>query len=580
MDFVATLGIHDAHDAGAALVSEGRVVGAVNEERFTKRKNDVGLPVNSIRYLLNGLQSEEIEQVAVPWYGGSALFARVFPKLEQKRRDLWRKAAKKPTRLRMHIQNLAFRLIQNQNPKVFWKFMGTHVGGYFLAKRLHSLGIDKKIVFVEHHMAHAASAYFASGFKEALVVTLDGAGDGLSGTVSLADKGHFERLASFNASASLGLLYGAATLACDLKYSEDEGKLMSLAAYSYPETIPELAKMVKYDEKAKQLVSSMGVKYEFELAEYIKDHILWKYNREALAFGVQRYVEEQVSKIINQFINETGVRNVAVAGGLFSNVIINMMLNESPEIKDFFVFPHMGDGGLAMGAAYFADFQEHGRLANKQIENLYYGPEYSDIDIEKELKKHANKHEIEYEEVSDIAKYVADEIGENNKIVLWFQGRMEYGPRALGNRSVLALADKPENRDKINIIIKRRPYYQPFASTILEEDAKLLLNPYPRPNRFMTVGYKVIPEKFPELVAASHIDKTTRPQILGKENKLYRALLQEVKKKTGYGAILNTSLNKHGMPIVMSPEDALWTLENTGAKYLAIGNFYVEKKEK
>ncbi len=572
---MAILGIHDAHDAGAALVNNGSIIAAINEERFTKRKNDVGFPVNSVRYLAK--QGEEIEKVAVAWYGGSALFARVMPSLERKRRDLWRKAAKKPGRIRMHLHNFVFRLIQDQRPHALWRYMGTHIGGSIIARRLKDAGLDKKIVFVEHHLAHAASAYYASGFKEALVITLDGAGDGLSGTVSIGDNGKLERLASFKASASLGLLYGAATLACDLKYSEDEGKLMSLAAYSYPETIPELEKIVRYDEKKKQLVSNFGVKYEFELAEYIKDHLLWKYNREALAYGVQKYVEEQVMKIVNQFIKETGIRNVCVAGGLFSNIIINMLINESPEVKDFFVFPHMGDGGLAAGAALYADFMEHGRLG-KGIKDLYFGPEYSNLEIEELLKKEAKEKKIEYEEVEDIAKYTAEKIAEENKIVLWFQGRMEYGPRALGNRSVLALPNYPENRDQVNIIIKRRPYYQPFASTILEEDAAKLLNPYPRPNRFMTVGYKIKPEEFPKLVAASHIDKTTRPQILGSENKLYRELIEAVKKKTGLGAVLNTSFNKHGMPIVMTPEDALWTLHNTGAKYLAIGNFFVTKE--
>ncbi|MEM0147195.1 MAG: carbamoyltransferase C-terminal domain-containing protein, partial [Candidatus Micrarchaeaceae archaeon] len=301
---------------------------------------------------------------------------------------------------------------------------------------------------------------------------------------------------------------------------------------------------------------------------------------EALAYAVQRHTEEQVMKIVKQFISETGIRYVAVAGGLFSNVIVNMLINELPEVKDFFVFPQMGDGGLALGAAYLVDFQEHGKLVRKQINNLYFGPEYTDIEIEQAIKKHTEVQSIEYQEISDIAKYVSAKIAEENKIVLWFQGRMEYGPRALGNRSVLALPSDPKNRDKVNIIIKRRPYYQPFASTILEEDAQKLLNPYIRPNRFMTVGYKVIPERFHELVAASHIDMTTRPQILGDENEEYRELLLGIRKKTGFGAVLNTSLNKHGMPIVMSPDDALWTLENTGAEYLAIGNFFVEKKHK
>jgi carbamoyltransferase len=570
------LGIHDAHDAGAAIVHNGEVVGAVNEERFTKRKNDVGFPENAIKYLLKDLD-DDITKVAIPWIGGSALFARVYPDLEVRRRLLWRRQAPKPSRLKMQLTDLIFKLVQDQQPKWFWKAAGTRIGGSILRKKLRRLGISKELVFVDHHLAHAASAYYASGFREALVVTIDGAGDGLSGTVSIGENGKLKRINEFRASASLGLLYGAATLACDLRFSEDEGKLMSLAAYSYPSEIKELESFVRYDEKKKQLVSDLGIKYELLLAEYIKDTLLWKYNREALAYAVQKHVQAQVMKIVLGHVKETGIRKVAVSGGYFSNIITNMEINESHEVKDFFVFPQMGDGGLAAGAAYYVDFQENGRFNPRQIENIYYGPSYSNAEIEEALKKSKKGGKIRYHEVKDIAKYSAERIADENKIILWFQGRMEFGPRALGNRSVLALASRKENRNEINIIIKRRPYYQPFASTILEEDARKLLDPYPRGTKFMTVGYRVKPERFQELEAASHIDMTTRPQILGKENRLYRELISNVKKKIGYGAVLNTSFNKHGMPIVMAPEDALWTLENTGAKYLAIGNFFVEK---
>ncbi len=573
---MSILGIHDAHDAGAALVSDGAVIGAVNEERFTRRKNDVGFPLHAIRHLLAN-SDEEITKIAIPWIGGSALFARMFPSLEVKRRVLWRKQSRKPSRVRMHLTNAMFRLVQNQQPRSLWRAAGKGIGGSIIGSKLASLGIKKDLEFVEHHTAHAATAYYASGFKEALVVTLDGAGDGLSGTVSVGENGNLKRINEFKASASLGLLYGASTLACDMRYSEDEGKLMSLAAYSYPSEIEELDSFVRYDEEKKQLVSNLGSKYEFLLAERIKDGLLWKYNREALAYAVQKHVQEQVLKIVKGYIAETKIRNVAVSGGLFSNIIINMMINEMPEVKDFFVFPHMGDGGLALGAAYHVDYKEGGRLNSKQIDNLYYGPKYSDGQIEKTLRRYKKQKRIGYHEVSDIAKYASEKLAEENKIVLWFQGRMELGPRALGNRSVLALANDAENRNQINIIIKRRPYFQPFASTVLEEDAAKMMDPYPRGNKFMAVGYHVKPERFGDIVAASHIDLTTRPQVLGKENELYRELLMNVKKKIGSGVLLNTSFNKHGFPIVMTPDDALWTLENTGARYLAIGNYFVEK---
>ncbi|MEM3247743.1 MAG: carbamoyltransferase C-terminal domain-containing protein [Candidatus Micrarchaeaceae archaeon] len=572
---MAIIGIHDAHDAGAGIVKDGKVIGAVNEERFTKLKNDVGFPRNSIHYLLSELENEEIEKVAIPWIGGSALFARIMPSLEVKRRKLWRKEIKKPSLFRMHLTNIAFRLLQNQNPKSMWRYLGEGIGGYVMRKRLESIGLNRKIVFVDHHTAHAASAYYASGFKEALVITLDGAGDGLSGSISIGDNGSLKRINQFAASSSIGILYGAATIACDLRYSEDEGKLMSLAAYSYPAEIKELEGIVRYDEKKRQLVSGTGRKYEYLLAEYMKNELLWRYNREALAYAVQRHVENQVLKIVKQYIKETKIANIAVAGGFFSNVIVNMLINQLPEVKNFFVFPHMGDGGLALGAAYYVDFIENGKFNRRQIENVYFGPSYTNEEIEKELKKAGKK--IRYEEVKDIERYAAERIAKENKILLWFQGRMEYGPRALGNRSVLALANDPKNRNEANLIIKRRPYYQPFASTILEEDASELLNPYPRGTKFMTIAYNVDEDHREDLVAASHIDGTTRPQVLGAENRIYRRLIENIKREIGIGAILNTSFNKHGKPIVMSPEDAIWTLLNTGAKYMAIGNYFVEK---
>ena len=568
---VMILGIHNCHDAGAALVEDGKIVGAVNEERFTKRKNDVGFPKNSIKWLTS--LGGEIEEIAIPWIGGSALISRVFPSYEEKRRELWRRKAKKPSRISMHLTNFAFKLIQDQKPKKVWEFFGKNVGSYFIKKQLKGFGLEnRKMSFVEHHLAHAAAAYYTSGFKEAIVITLDGAGDGLSGSVWIADNGELERVRSFKASASLGILYGAVTLALDLKYSEDEGKTMSLAAYSYPCEIQELKKIARYDEKRKELVSDFGIKYELLLAEWIKDNLLWKYNREELAYAVQRHIEEEVEKIVKDVVEEYKISYIAAAGGLFSNVKMNMKINNLDYVKELYVFPHMGDGGLALGAALLLDYERNGKLMQRP-EQIYFGPEFSDSQIEETLK---NNDKIKFEETNVVDASIEKIL--NGDIVLWFQGKLEYGPRALGNRSILALPNRAESRDMLNLLIKKRPYYQPFAATILEEDAKKILEDYKTPNRFMTIANMVKQEHWQDMIAASHIDHTTRPQILGKEeNKLFREVIKKLKKHTGIGAIVNTSFNKHGFPIVCSPEDAVWTLLNTGAKYLAIGKFFVEK---
>ncbi|MDE1851614.1 MAG: hypothetical protein KGH69_02920 [Candidatus Micrarchaeota archaeon] len=579
---MAVLGIGDAHDSGAAMVGNGSVVCAVNEERFTRNKNEFGFPYDSVRHI-HGL-GQDTDAIALAWIGGNALISRLVPRWGSLRRRMWRREVPKPSRIGMHLSNLAYRLIQDQHPRKMWELAGAYVGMRTVRKRLGGISKElagKKVYMMEHHLAHASSAYYTSGFKEALVITLDGAGDGLSGTVSVGSNGDITRLAEFRASASLGILYGAATIACDMRYGEDEGKLMSLAAYSYPKRIDELARICRYDARSRQLVSDIGTRNEFLLAEYMKDHILSHVEREQFAYAVQAHVEEQVLKIVKQWIEETGIHNVAVAGGFFSNVITNMMIERLPEVKSLFVFPHMGDGGLSLGAAAGIDFMLNGKFNARQIESAYFGPSYTDGQVGKAVNEavRENPQELEYEEVSDPARHAADLIAEN-RIILWFQGPMEYGPRALGNRSVLALPSDPENRNRINLIIKKRPYYQPFASTVLEEDAEELLQDYAHANRFMT-GANVVREEYRlAMSAASHVDHTTRPQILGDENPMYRRLIEHVRRMTGTGAVLNTSLNKHGKPMVMRPEDALWTLMNTGADTLVIGKFVVRKRKR
>ncbi len=579
---MAVIGIGDSHDAGCALADKGVVLSALNEERFTKNKNETGFPSNSLRFML-GRNNDDVQAVALAWIGGNALVSRISPSWDKNRRKMWRREVPKPSRLGMHFSNMLYRFSQGQHPRGAWRAAGNAVGSYVTHKRLGALDPElakKKVYVVEHHLAHASAAYYSSGFKEALIVTLDGAGDGLSGTVSIGDNGTIKRLAEFNANTSLGIMYGAATLACDMRYSEDEGKLMSLAAYSYPSEIKELNDICRYDRGKGQLVSKTKTRNEFLLAEYMKDHLLGKYNREAFAYAMQSHVEKQVTAIVGHWISETNIHNVALGGGFFSNVIANMAVERLSGVKNLFVFPHMGDGGLSYGAAMYVDHMLSGNFSGRQISDLYLGPSYTDAQIEKALKEAKSKGRLEFEHVKDPATYGAELMADDNEILLWFQGSMEYGPRALGNRSVLSMPDSKENRDKLNLIIKKRPYYQPFASTILEEDAKKLLSDYTVPNRFMTGANMVRKEHQDYMVAASHVDHTTRPQILGKENALYRKLLEKVKKKTGVGAVLNTSLNKHGMPMVLDPDDAIWTLQNTGAEVLIIGNYAARKSRK
>jgi carbamoyltransferase len=565
------LGIHDGHDSGAALINKGRIVAAVNEERFTKEKNDTGFPFNSIEYLLS--DSPEIDAIAIGWVGGYAFFGRVLPIMDERRRLLWRKKLKKPSRFSMQLTNLAFRAVQNQRPQSLWRSIG-NLAKFPLKTRLKRIGLDrKKIFFVDHHMAHAASAYYTSGFDPCLVITMDGSGDGLCGSICVGENGELKRIKKFAADSSLGLLYGAVTLALDMKYSEDEGKVMSLAPYSYPTEIKELKHIVKITNGEPK--SNFPIKYELLLSEWIKDKILWRYNREALAFGIQKHLEDCFLEIVKSAIEETGIHSIAVAGGLFSNVILNMKIRLLPEVKNFYVFPHMSDGGLAIGASLYIDNILNGHNFHKQLNDVYFGPSYSNDEILNELKNYNT--EIKFEERTDIPEFVGELIPKQ-KIILWFQGRVELGPRALGNRSILAPAESIECKNELNLIIKRRPYFQPFCPSILEEDADKILEDYDVPSRFMTIAYKTKENMIDQVKAVVHIDDTTRPQILGNENEKYRKVIETVKKETGLGIVLNTSFNKHGFPMVGTPEHALWTFLNSNAKYLAIGDYFVEKK--
>lgn len=582
--WMSVLGINDSGNSGSSLVDAGEMLFAANEERFTGLKNDVGFPYSSIKYMTSATGVDDVDAVAVGWIGGNALAARLFPGWDEHRRKLWRREIPKPSRLSLHLSNFIYRMTQSQWPRPLWRMVSTPISTSVTRRKLATISkelANKRIYLVEHHMAHAASAYYASGYKDALIVTLDGAGDGLSGSVSVGEAGEIRRLAEFSASASLGILYGGATIACDMRYGEDEGKLMGLAAYSYPAKVEELSDFPHYNTESRRLESRIKTRNELLLGEYLKDHVLSMHDRESFAYAVQKHVEEQVSKMVRQWVRETNIRNVVLAGGLFSNVKVNSIIEHMEGVKKTFIFPNMGDGGLSYGAAAYVDFMLNGKFA-KQVKDMYTGPSYDDGEIGKSVKSwfRGRSKEYRYEEIGDPAEYAADLLANENRIVLWFQGRMEFGPRALGNRSVLAMPNHEENRNILNLIIKKRPYYQPFASTVLEEDAASLFDDYVSTNRFMTSANNVREGHYGDLIAASHIDHTTRPQMLGDENTLYRKLIKRVRKRTGVGAALNTSLNKHGKPIAMSPADALWTLENTGADTLVIGHFLVEKKKR
>jgi carbamoyltransferase len=286
----------------------------------------------------------------------------------------------------------------------------------------------------------------------------------------------------------------------------------------------------------------------------------------------QKTLETKMLELFKNAIKGTGIKDIYWSGGVASNIKANMLIRHIA--KDWFVFPAMGDGGLALGAAFLAN-KEFNDVRSYVFDDVYLGDGFSDVETEKILKE----NKLNYTKEKDIAKKAAQLIL-SGKIVLWFQGRTEFGPRALGNRSILAPAGLQGIKDTLNIMVKNRDWFQPFCPTILEEDAKKVFLDYDgRPDRLMTMGYKVRPEMLSLMTNVVNVDSTARPQMLGKENKLFRKLLLEIKKKNKIGVTLNTSFNIHGFPICNTPEDAVVALKTTRCQYLAIGTFLVRQNE-
>ncbi|ASJ09081.1 carbamoyl transferase [Thermococcus siculi] len=532
------LGIHDGHDAGAALIDGGKIF-AVNEERLNRVKKYRGFPELSVRKVLEmaDVDPEDVEIIAV---------AGVFRK------------GKRLGELERDLRGI----------------FGPEFKG--------------KVLFVEHHLAHSASAYYTSGWRDAIALSIDAAGDGLSSSVYIARDGEMIRIAQSTYLDSLGDFYASVTELLGFKPMRHEGKVMSLAAYGRP----------KYDLSA--IIELNGLSFDnhlgiigveatrklAELFDYPLRHareIALQMKRGKLDGTLQRKAIEIAASAqahLERLIDELGLKlkgyglPVAYAGGVAQNVKANAILRHVFGDDNLWVFPAMDDGGLALGAAIFAKAQME-RLDGKwrpfRLEHVYLGPGYSKEEIEETLKVEG----VEYEEIGDVPGFVADALVEG-KLVGLFQGRMEFGPRALGNRSILADPGDEGVRERLNVALKR-DVFQPFAPSMLWEKAGDYLEDLNgRPNEFMTMSYTASEEFRAAAPAVVHVDGTTRPQAVREEaNPTYYGVIKAFERKTGVGAVLNTSFNMHGEPIVCSPEDALRTFRKAGLDVLIVGGFVV-----
>ncbi len=562
------LGISYGHDAGAALIEDGKIKFAANEERFTKRKLEPSFPANAIRACLafGNLKPTDVTDVAVCNCDLGNVIIRSFPSIIEKNYHFRRKKTQKPPFIGLR-QAAKYKLLQYGSNAMLKKLTESQ-----FRKHLDKLGFSNyKIHIVDHHMAHAAGAIFASGFNKSLCITLDGIGDGLSGTVNIYEDGEIKRIVAMPANDSIGIMYQHVTSLLGMRELEDEGKVMSLADYSYDIPDSENRILDLYG------VEGMRIKSKYSNARKVfeLEKILWNTQREKFAYMAQKTLEKVMLQLFRNCIDGTGIGKVCWSGGLASNIKANMHIRYLPTLKDWFVFPHMGDGGLSVGAALYACNKIAGSREYR-MEDAYFGSEYMENEMEEQLKTH--RKELEFEERKDVAKIIGEMISKEN-YAFWYQGRMEFGPRALGNRSIVASAFSEKIKDKLNMQVKKREWFQPFCPSMIVEDSKRIFSDYDgRPDKFMTMGYMTNERLRNNVKSVINVDGSARPQMVCEENEKYRKLIENVKKNTGYGIILNTSFNVHGSPIVNSPADAIDTMLKTKTKTMAMGNFLVTLK--
>ncbi len=590
------------HDSAAAIIIDGEIIAAAHEERFTRIKHDSGFPENAIKYVLREATLEYSELDVIAFYD------KPFIKFE---RLLETYHAFAPKGLLSFLSAIPVWIKE----KLFMKRM--------LKKELSNFGQKKiPILFPEHHLSHAASAFYPSPFKEAAILTVDGVGEWATTTIGYGNESNIEIKKELHFPHSLGLLYSAFTYYTGFRVNSGEYKLMGLAPYGDPgssrtkeyreKILKELVDIrkdgsillnMKYfryatglkmteDKKWTQLFGIPPRKSESEISQPYMD----------MALAIQQITEEIVIKLARTAKQLTGSEYLVMAGGVALNSVANGKLLKSGLFKDIWIQPASGDAGGAFGAAFLAWYLWKGekRILNGQPDGMkgaYLGPEFNNKEISGVIRKYNAKYK-HYEDFNDLISIVAKKIDEGN-VVGWFQGRMEYGPRALGNRSILGDARNPEMQKKMNLKIKYREGFRPFAPTVLEEDIQEYFD-LDRPSPYMLLvipvlknRLKPLPEGYQDMPlyerlyflrsdvpAITHIDYSARIQSVNKEtNPRYWGLINEFKKQTGYGVIVNTSFNVRGEPIVCTPDDGYRCFMRTEMDYLVIGDYLFDKKD-
>ncbi len=588
------LGLHSGIDASVCLLEDGILRYALQEERFSTIKQHIGMPRQALRKILEmaKLTIDQIDEIAV-----ATTYDLVSP--GEGVRPSPMQVARKFIRWKIPPLFILWEdiipEIKKRNPALFMIPVRVQLERRLAWLRAET-GFEGPITVVDHHLCHAASAYYSSPWKDepVLVLSNDAAGDGLCATVSIGENGTMTRIAQTKHTHSLGYLYTSVTHWMGMKAHEHEYKVMGLA----PHANPQRAQPV-YDEFSK-LIEVDGLQFKRKVFEplcmpYVQKHMhkIFDYHRfDNIAWGLQKLTEDLMIRWTKNAVAKTGIRKIAAGGGVFMNVKANKLMRELPEVDGFFPMPTAGDTTTGIGAAYVvyaARMREQGSEPRiKPLGPLYLGDEPgTDQEIEDAVTqwwKYADAPTTpidvgwDYQHSSNVDALAADLIIKG-EIVARCRGPMEFGARALGNRSILCDATDLRNVNVINRAIKSRDFWMPFAPVILETRMdELLKRPTYAP--YMTMAFDTTEAGQRSLRAAMHqADQTVRPQILRHDwNPGYYSILRDFEQETGHGGMLNTSFNLHGEPIVHGPKEALRTFFNSGLKHMVLGDYLVSKK--
>jgi len=584
------------HDSAACLLINGEIVAAAQEERFTRKKHDSSYPKNAINFILKfaGLKLSDIDQIV--------FFEKPFLKFE-----------------RLLETYVAFA------PKGFWSFskaMPLWIKDKLFQKKLlfnklkdhdENYVSDENIFFSDHHLSHAASAFFPSPFEEAVVLTADGVGEWATTTVAVGKNNKLEIKKEIHFPHSLGLLYSAFTYYTGFKVNSGEYKLMGLAPYGNPIYQDKIRQLIDIKDDGTFRLDQNFFNYAtgFTMTNKRFEKLFGHERRDPkknqftqfhmdIAASIQKLTEEIMIKLAKSIRKEYDIKNLCLAGGVALNCVANGKILEEKIFDKIWIQPAAGDAGGALGAALALWHIDQKQIRTVSIDDdmkgSYLGPAFSQYEIEQELNNAGANFEIlKYDELID---KTADLLSKGNALG-WFQGRMEFGPRALGNRSILADPRSEKTQKNLNLKVKYRESFRPFAPSILNEDLSKWFNintesPYMlfvaniKDNKKIEMtneqkklfGIDKLNIKRSDIPAVTHVDYTARIQSVKKDyNKIFHSLISKFKDKTGCPVVVNTSFNVRGEPIVNSPTDAFNCFMGTELDYLVIGNCILEKSK-